>query len=877
MRNSNQTAVRKLSVKSLKNNRTRNIFIILAVILTSMMFTVIFSLFAGIQQVTQESTMREVGGRFHAGLKGITTEQYEKIKKDSLIKRSNYDILIGFADNILKRSTEVRYLPFPEELKDYFISLEEGHMPEKEDEIVVDTIVLDELGKPYALGEKIPLTITFFGETFEKEFTVSGWYTGDYVSHASSVFVSEDFWHGLKGNKTEEDFISWAEERPESKNIGLLNVNLFFDKASSIEEKVKTVITNAGYIPQEEINYGVNWAYMTSRMESVDPFTAVILVVAVMVIFLTGYLIIYNIFQISVIDDIRFYGLLKTIGMTKKQLRKLIIRQAEILSAVGIPIGLLMGFVVGKATLPLMMSIGEYGNAETDLKFSLFIFLFGALFSAATVFFSSIKPGKIAGSISPVEAVKYTERSVVKQRAVRHQRHFSLLSMAVANLKRNKKKTIVVVAAVSFSIILLTMVMTAVGSFQIDSYLEERITGDIMIGSNVLFHEMNMAEYEIDEEYVELAESQEGILQRDEMWVGFGKSIKLEGAGLERYRKLDEEGKLYKDQYTEYTLKKILQEGGRLQGYVFGYSDYLLSSLKVIEGELDVAKFQKGEYALLTKFRGVEGVIEPSDNIYKPGDKLTVSSVTEDSEVHEVLNDNGETIAVDYTNLAEKEYEVMAIVELPYSYDLHRYYKNSTDVILPLKELGEDAGINNQCFARVYRIEEEHRAAFEAAVKNYSEKVNPLMSYASKETLKREFKGMVNVISVIGIALAGVLAFIGTLNFINAVFTGIISRKREFAMLQSIGMTGKQLRKMLIFEGISYVLIAGIISLIAGSLLARAVLSALNQVILFFEYRFQIVPFLILLPLLVLTAIVTPIISFQKLQKQSVVERLRES
>lgn len=116
-------------------------------------------------------------------------------------------------------------------------------------------------------------------------------------------------------------------------------------------------IEHAGYEPETELAYGVNWAYMSSRAEEADPFTLIILLGAVSVILITGYLIIYNIFQISVVSDIRFYGLLKTIGTTKEQIRRLIRRQAFLLSAIGIPIGLLVGFGIGKLLLPFMMAI----------------------------------------------------------------------------------------------------------------------------------------------------------------------------------------------------------------------------------------------------------------------------------------------------------------------------------------------------------------------------------------------------------------------------------------------------------------------------------------------------------------------------------------
>lgn len=893
MKNNNGAAVRRLSSRSLKNNRLRNLFAVLAIILTSMLFTAVFSLLGGVMQVSQESMMHEVGGRSHAGLKAVTTKQYEKIIVNPLVKKNNYNILIGFAENILKRQAEVRYMPSEEALADYFITLQEGHLPTAEDEIIVDTFVMDECKVPHKLGEKIPLTIQFQGETLEKEFRVSGWYEGDSISHASELFVSEQFWMELKGERTDDDFKAWSEKHPDESGAGLMSVNLFFDNASNIEKKVRTVIEEAGYKPETEVDYGVNWAYMGNRLESVDPLSILMIAAAVFIILVTGYLIIYNIFQISVMSDIRFYGLLKTIGTTKKQLRRLIMRQAMLLSVIGIPMGLLLGYAIGKVGLPFMMSFMNYGNIEISLKFNLEMLLFGVAFSVVTVFLSCWKPGRVAGSVSPVEAVKYTEgmesasyknrnksekrRKVsVIQRKHRH-RSFSLVSMAFANLGRNKKKTGVVVAAISLSVILLTLVMTGVGSFRLEQFLEQRIAGDIMIGSiNVFSNISRNSDYELDSEYVEFVEEQEGIQQKNEMWIGLSKSVKLEEKGKEQFQRLDSEGKLRHDEYTEYGIKEVLEGEGVIDGYIYGYTDGLLKNMKVLEGSVDIEKFQSGNYILLTRLLGTE-FLEAADSLYHPGDVVTVSSITEASKMHEVKNESGETIDVWYDNRTEKEYEVMAIVDLPYSMGLNQYSPNGMDAVLPLKEFAEGEGINNICFARSYQIEEAYQEAFEAAVKDYTQTASPFMGYASKQSLKNEFAGMVQVIATIGIVLASVIAFIGILNFMNAVFTGIISRKREFAMLQSIGMTGKQLRNMLICEGVSYVVIAGVISFFIGSILARVVLSALNSIILFFEYKFQILPFIIMIPILAAVAVLTPIVSFCQLQKHSIVERLREA
>ena len=92
MKNNNGAAIRRLSARSLKNNRMRNLFVMMAIVLTSVLFTAVFSLTSGIIQTTQENTMREIGTRSHAGLKRVTEEQYEKIIRDPLIKDYNYKI-----------------------------------------------------------------------------------------------------------------------------------------------------------------------------------------------------------------------------------------------------------------------------------------------------------------------------------------------------------------------------------------------------------------------------------------------------------------------------------------------------------------------------------------------------------------------------------------------------------------------------------------------------------------------------------------------------------------------------------------------------------------------------------------------------------------
>lgn len=883
MKNNNGASIRKLSDRSLKNNSMRNLFAVLAIILTGVLFTAVFSLTSGAMQAAQESTMREVGGRFHAGLKSATREQYEKVIADPMVKKSSYTILLGVADNILKHQAELRYLSEDSELQDLFITLEEGRMPVAENEIVVDSFTLDEFNLPHAVGEKVPLKFSFMGEVIEDEFEVCGWYQGDHIAHASEIFLSESYWLKLKGSRTDEDLLAWKETHPEDNGVGLMSVNLFFDKERNLEEKVQTVIKNAGYEPDTELAYGVNWAYMSSRMEAVDPMTFFVLFGAVTVILATGYLIIYNIFQISVISDIRFYGLLKTIGTTKRQLGRLVRRQAVMLSGIGIPIGLAIGYGIGKLTLPFMLSFNDYSGMEVSLRFDPWILVFGAGFSILTVFLSSRKPGKIAGSVSPIEAVKYTEtggkgrnRTVGKKK--RH--NFNAFSMALSNLGRNRRSVTVVITAISLSIILLAVVMTAVGSFRIDYFLENRIAGDYMLGnSNFTSGSPKSVDIEIEPEFLSLADSQAGVEKKQEMWVRTASFLQLDDKALERFRKLEQEGMLRQTPFGMDERERLLRGEKSMDGYLYGYDDGLLSHLKVLEGKLDMDKFLTGDYILLAQILE-DGLLPPEEHVYHVGDTVTMEWATEDSEVIELTDASGEMAGWQYINLAEKEYEVMAIIEIPSSMRLSIYTRDGCDWMLPLSEIrrmdAEKKDAYAHCFAVSYQIADADQPAFEAAIREYTDQ-NTQMGYRSKDSLREEFGNMVTVIATMGMALTVVIALIGILNFINAMITQIISRKREFAMLQSIGMTNVQLKKTLICEGISYIVIAGVISFVLGSLLSWAVLGALNHVILFFEYRFQILPFVIMIPVLMLVAVLTPVIAYRNLQKKSIVERLRES
>lgn len=606
MRNNNRQVIRKLSVRSMRQNKMRNLFAGLAIILTCMLFTVTASMGIGMMQVAQEQTMREVGTRCHAGLKDVTGEEMEAIVSDGRVKDYSWNILVASVENLIQRAGELRVPQGEQELENSFIELQEGELPAGEDDLVVDTLVMEELGLPCQVGQKVTLEFSLLGEKISREFTVCGWYEGDQISHSSQLYMSQACWEQLKGNRTEQDFLHYREESGSSLGAGLYQVSLDFAGAGDIEEQVRAVIRDAGYEPGTEVEYGVNWAYMQNRAEGLDPASALVLAAAALIVVVMGYLIISNIFQISITQDIRFYGLLKTVGTTGRQIRRLIHRQAFFLSLAGIPVGLLLGLLIGKVLFPFAMSFTNTRGVEARLHFDPLILLFGAIFSAVTVMLGCRKPGKMAGAVSPVEAVRYSEGTVRRKREKKSRTGARIHRMALSNLGRNKKKTISVILSLSFSLALLCVVVTGVESFRLDSYLESRLVGDVSIGS-VRYTNLSstVPDTMLDEEMETYMDSQPGITASARMYAStYPRTLQLDQEAAGRYESWREQGLLRAgDDWSDRALDQALKRR-EVQTDAYGYDPSLLKYLTVREGQLDAENLNRAAMCFLLPLSG---------------------------------------------------------------------------------------------------------------------------------------------------------------------------------------------------------------------------------------------------------------------------------
>ncbi|KYH32053.1 FtsX-like permease family protein [Clostridium tepidiprofundi DSM 19306] len=264
-------------------------------------------------------------------------------------------------------------------------------------------------------------------------------------------------------------------------------------------------------------------------------------------------------------------------------------------------------------------------------------------------------------------------------------------------------------------------------------------------------------------------------------------------------------------------------------------------------GYIDYDKFKSGNYIIVST-----NDENKKTSLYKPGDKV-------------VLNNSN--------NIA-KEYEVLAIADIPYVLSARYVQSFNLSFFISEEEFNAQYG-NILPMIVTLDVEKDKQKYIESYLKNYTENRNNI-SYESRNLFEKEFNSTKRTYETIGLVLSFILALIGIMNFTNTIITSVILRKHELAMLQSIGMTRVQTKKMLMWEGIIYSIMTSVFVLTIGIVINYFIGKCIISSIWFLKFKFTIIPVIICLPILFFIAITVPSICYKYLSKLSIIERLRE-
>lgn len=885
MKVKNQKCIRKLSRKTLYAYRKRNLIAVFAIVLTTILFTTLFTIVMSINASYETYQFRQIGGYNHGAFKDVNDEQIAAISAHKNVKETGVRMLIGVAMTGVfgKTPAEISYMD-ANCTKWSYAAPTTGRMPESGKEIAMDTNALALLGITPELGAQIPLTYniadkdTGTGPERTETFTLVGYWDYDNLMPVHYINISKEY---------ADEIEAYAIENGMDTDNFRKDLNVMMRSSANIRGQMEEVDTDLGYTwetrdEENSVRIGVNWGYTSAQISNAFDFGTLVAILAfiVLVVF-TGYLIIYNIFQISVTGDIRFYGLLKTIGTTPRQLRRIIRQQALLLCLIGIPIGLLLGFGIGAALTPVVTGTLSFGGITTTST-SPVIFIGSAAFSIVTVLLSCSKPARIAAKVSPVEATKYTER--ISTRKKRHTtRGAKVHQMAFNNLGRNKSKTVLVVVSLALSVTLLDILYSFVGGFDMERYLARNTCADFIV-SNTDYFRFNMGATEFITE--------DAIAQ-----VTANTTQSTGGSGYTTVSKYAIQMYVDKEQwldtimphttedYAQTMLAETPQRDGKyaMDSQIEGLDNALFEKLTVVEGDL-APLFDENTHSIAMCVSVDDyGNIYNSDILPKVGETIPVSYVDEvivlDSRTREPADDNtpAEFCQTKEIDSHDVNYTVCAYVKLPHSMS-YRYSLMGHEAVLPVDALRRDSG--REVIPLFYLFDTPDAAAEQAAEEYLAELTKGAQSvlmYESKETEREDFRQFQNMFLLLGGVLCAIVGLVGILNFFNAIMTSILARFREFAVLQAVGMTNRQLKRMLIYEGLFYALGSVAASFVLALVLNPLAGNLLEDMFWFFKAHFSVLPILAVVPVFVFLGWFVPTILYGQTTKRSVMERLRET
>ena len=872
--NNNKAVIKKVANRSFHSNKKRNILAVIAIALTTFLLTAVLTIGFGAKNTMQYSEARLLGSQADALVQGMTEEQAEQLKENTMFEKAGIQIGIAFLENTKQLNVELDYAD--ETLMEVcFMTPSIGTIPKAENEVLVSANVLEDLGIPKKAGETLPVDLKVDGKIEHFDMKVSGIYE-PVKNDVGYVMVSQAFL------EEQEEMVSALRKDRENRNY--YNAHVILKDPSMVEERIGEFIRSIGGNPddQEAENY-VRIAPTPSAAQS-DGNLVVWLAAGVFgILFMfCGYLLIYNVFDMSVTNDIRQYGLLRTIGTTPKQVKGLVRKQAMYLFLIGTPIGVVLGILLGKGMLPVVLKafvadLGEKNVVVGSLPY-LPIIIGSVIFSALTVWISTRKSAKKASRVSPIEAVRYVEQSTGKIRERKHVKGALLPRMAKANVQRNKGRMVLVIVSLMLSIILLNSVFIFTGSFDEEVYVERQMRSDFTVytaEAGLMQKGFTGHSAALPENVAEAVTQRPGVENVTKMYRNTYDDNHISCDWGVTYGKIDNTHRNSIPEnmdvgWSEDNHHAALSQDGRPLGNIFGISENLIDKLDIREGEKDKSVLKQkiqneNGIILIARYNQKGEFTEFTENQYKNmqiGDEIQFYENGVLTETFTVLA-KAATTDMEGASLLGPGSNISSDIGGPIMYMSEENFK----------ELYE----NPSLYCVLFDTEKEQQQDMETYLSEYTTQKNMDIRYQSADKLGASVQTMKNTVLLIGGLIGGIFALVGIINLMNLIMTSIVTRRHEFASMQSIGMTTKQLRRMLMTESLSYVLRAGVIGTVVAVILGVTAVKLLveNGPIWYMTFHLTILPAILLSLIYIVLALIIPMVSLRFLNRQSIVERLR--
>lgn len=785
--------IRKIVFAQLKHDKLKKYLSIFAISLATFLMTAVLLLVSGIIEVNTNGG-NSITGSYHALVSGLTKQQYEKLSADERIEKLGFNVLVKSA------SSDGLQLNISCSNEDSLVlnglSVSEGNMPQKKNEILVEKDYLSKQGIDAKIGDKIVLP----GENNQErqEFVISGYIKTSAKGTDRSLYaaiVSMEYFLDIDGWNT---LSPMAMFRLKSQ---------YASESEQIQNEITEICKEAGILQSPSINH----AYLELSQPSVLLVIAGIAGLAIVI--MAGVLVIYCIFYISIINSIREYGQLRTIGMTEKQIKRLVYKEGTSLSLIAIPIGLIMGTFLSYFLVP----------QGFQFKNLLWAYPIAILFSYLTVRLSIRKPAVIAASVSPIEAYRYETGSNYGDKY--KGKKITPISLAKEQIIQDKKKNVLTITS---------LVLTGVLLFGTSSILSSINARDMALsGFSLGQFYIRIQDQELRENALETVESNSPFTEESYNALGQVSGVK---------------------QITTITNLPVSNDlnAKESNGAIVGFDETDMDLIEECNLGKPIPKYQE----IASKNQIIIG--RPSDF----------------EEYFGIQPEVGNSIKLkvfDGTETKEMEFSIAAVL------DENKIGNNGDkiDMLLLPNDSMKKIVSSNMTYQWVIRVDEKMEQQAEKEIKQILV-TNPRLAVTtlSGAIAQNEnfLQGMILALAVIIIFIS----CFAIMNLLNTIFTGAIVRQKEFALMRSVGMTQKQLTIMVCCEGLLIVSVGLILSLIVGGFIGYLLCALLkNGLMTYLNYQFPFSVTLVYCMLVVICSLLVSEIALRHQKNMSLIELLR--
>ncbi|MBB6214360.1 putative ABC transport system permease protein [Anaerosolibacter carboniphilus] len=807
---------RQLTFRYLKNQKKRTLLTILGVILSIALITAIGTMMESLNHKNLED-VKKSNGYYHTQLVDMTKEQLEILKKHIRVEQVGYKIEGGMAPVL--RNTYIKIEGYDTNLREMmYISLLEGKMPEGDNEIALEKWMLQEMpGKP-KIGETIVLDVEeiseqqvleqIFGDKENQEdsvvkrvphqFVLTGILENDADSQMKGIsrgVVTPSTVEKLKENKgiRYNGFILIKEGLPIQKSIHEIAQNINLDK-TQVKDNARLLFL-IGQSQDQKSNDAVN--------------NIIVFLVSLIVIATAA--VIYNAFHISVLERIRQFGILRSVGTTPKQIREIVLGEALVIALIALPLGLASGILAVKIVLALL-NLSKYSILATvEVIISPRVLLGSAVTGVIAVILSALSPAYLAGKVSPIQAITNRQK---EKKAIKKARSYLMIrrflgiggEMAYKNLRRSRKRFAITVFSMCIGIVIFIVFNAFVhymfqGMHGKDAFLKDYKI--VQMGSND-------TRGFTEKDYEDLKE----ISGVKTVYKDHFKSVMVtfpQNKMREEYKKelISRQGELQNLKGSE-CFKPLTSS------LFWGYDDIGLAEAKkvLLSGTADREEINHEKGVLIVQNQEIR---RNEDN-----NKAIIQSANLKVGDYIYIDVKEELYKEDAGVEGLQKVKIVGILDkVPLSYP----YPSDSIAVISTEEVFQSlTGMSQYAGFDVEVDKDADKEALKPKLKEMAERVRggTLIDYGEKAGVQEQAR---ITVSVLLYGFVAVIALIGALNIINTISTNLILRTREFGTLRAVGMTMDQMQRMVITEGVLY----GIIGAFWGSIIGTGLSYLLYQ------------------------------------------------